>query len=430
MVGSRSRLVVAAVALGFGLALFLGAAGIGRDTKALGAGTTLTVLSGAVSVRHAGGDFTTAVDGEVLTDGDAVHTGPDGRAVLTYFEGSSVTIEPSTDLAIDSATALSDGSTVVRMTQLAGRTWHVVTKLITGGSKYEVRTPASTASVRGTEFQVDASNDETTVTTTEGTVVAQVADPSAPGTSVDVPVTAGTTHTQPRNAPPARPRPAPEPDRKVTVTVGASNTLIVDPLGRTNGVTKDGKLVVQTPGAQVKRDGGRIVITLPNLPDGALAARVEKRDGGDDGDVDVKATVEEKGRTTEIAAKATVGTDRSAKNKSTGFELRRAADGSTQERALDESETKALPSGKPATETPDPSRVPRRSQTAKPSARDADETRRPEATGRDTPEPSPTRRAQSSASPRSNDQPSRPIDVGLPALPIAVPTKPPDLTRP
>src|SRR5438045_9188301 len=143
---------------------------------AFAAVTTVTVLSGDVSVRHAGADFAAAIDGDVLHEGDTIRTGADGRAILTYFEGSSVTIEPTTELTIDAVSTASDGGTVVLMTQAFGRTWHVVTTLITRGSRYEVRTPARTAPVRGTEFQVDADSDATTVSTTEGTVVQQVAD--------------------------------------------------------------------------------------------------------------------------------------------------------------------------------------------------------------------------------------------------------------
>lgn len=369
----RLRFVVGTVALGLVLAIALGSAGVLGQATAFGAGTTLTILSGDVSVRHGGDAFALAADGDMVNEGDAVRTGADGRAVLTYFEGSSVTIEPSTELAIDRATALADGGTVVVMTQNIGRTWHVVTKLISGSSKYEVKTPASTASVRGTAFEVNSAPDATTVSTTEGTVVAHVDDPARPGSTVDVPVTAGTMQTQSRNAAPEPARKAPEPQRKVTVTVGATNTLVVDTLGRSNGLTKDGKLVVQTPGAQVKRDGDKIVITLPDLPDGRLATRVEKKDDGDDGDVDVGATIEENGRTATVNDAARSDGAR----KSAGFEIARHTGGQTEGRSLSDAETQTLPNAKTARPraTPAASPVPaatersgRSSGTPRPSA--------------------------------------------------------------
>ena len=369
------RFAVATVALGFTLAIVLGIAGVVSNSKAFGAATTLTIISGDVNVRHgAAGAFALATDGEILNEGDGVRTGTDGRAVLTHFEGSTVTIEPATELTIENSSTLADGGTVVVMTQSVGRTWHVVTKLIAGSSKYEVKTPASTASVRGTAFEVNSDPAQTTVSTTEGTVVARVADPARPGTSVDVPVTAGNTQTQSRNAAPAAARTKPAPQRKVTVTVGAANTLVIDPLGRANGVTKDGKLVVQTPGAQVKRDGDKIVITLPDLPDGRLAARVEKKDGNDDDDDDVQATIEDGDRTVEVSDKARSEGER----KVAGFEIAHRADGNIEGRPLDDDEKQALPGAKTAntkrdddrstaTPTRRPSPTPRATATPRPS---------------------------------------------------------------
>lgn len=290
--GSRTRhlrLGVAAIGLAFVLAIALGASGIltpKEQRTAAGASTTLTVLSGAVSVRASGGDFSPAADGALLAVGDTVRTAPDARAVLTYFEGTTVEIEPSSELTIDAASAGTDGSTVLLMTQNIGRTWHVVSHLLTGSSKYEVRTPASTASVRGTQFEVAVTTDSTTVTTSEGRVAT-----SDPAKTSEVIVTPGLTTTTRTGERPTPPVPAPDPERKVTVTVADPNTLIVDPLGRANGF-KDGKLVVQTPGASVRIVDGKLVVTLLNMPDGTLAAHAGKKDAPEP---DVEATVEEHG---------------------------------------------------------------------------------------------------------------------------------------
>ncbi len=209
----RIRLVVGVVTLGFVLALVIGSAGLLGGGHALGSSTTITVIGGDVSVRHGTtSSFVAAVDGEILNPGDAVRTGADARAVLTYFEGSTVTVEPNTELAIDAAAAQAN-DTIVQMTQTAGRTWHVVTKLVTGNSKYEVRTPASTASVRGTAFTVDTDANGTTITTTEGTVLDEVPDPANAGRTIDVPVRAGQQHSQGRGQGVGPTRQTPDPDR-------------------------------------------------------------------------------------------------------------------------------------------------------------------------------------------------------------------------
>jgi hypothetical protein len=204
------RFCAGTILLAFVLALGIGTLGAVSSTTALGASTSLTIVSGDVSVRRGAGAFVPAAGGQILIEGDTIRTGPDARAILTYFEGSTVTIDPGTELRIDNAWTNADGGTVVVMTQALGRTWHVVTKLMVGSSKYEVKTPASTASVRGTQFQVDADANATRVATSEGTVVAKVQDPAAPGRWVDVAVTAGTTQTQVKNASPAPARRAAE----------------------------------------------------------------------------------------------------------------------------------------------------------------------------------------------------------------------------
>ena len=307
----RLRIVVAVVALGFVLALALGSAGLLGGGKALGSSTAITVIGGEVSVRHGtSASYVTVVDGEVLSVGDAIRTGGDGRAVLTYFEGSTVTIEPATELVIEAATT-QGSNTIVQMTQNAGRTWHVVTKLVTGDSKYEVRTPASTASVRGTSFTVDTDGATTTITTTQGTVLDQVPDPRNPGGTIGVPVGAGEQHRQRRGEGAGPAGNAPEPDRKVTVTLTDENTVVIDTLGRANGLDKNGRLLLQTPGATLTKVDGRLVITLPDIPDGRLRALTRKAGG----DVGMQTVVEEKGKGAEtsslhISGDATTGQGR------------------------------------------------------------------------------------------------------------------------
>src|SRR5207245_488032 len=97
----------------------------------------------------------------------------------------------------------------------------------------------------------------------------------------------------PKAAPPAPTHDAPEPARKVIVTVDNQTTIVVDTLGRANGIDKNGKVRLETPGAQLQVVDGHLVITLPNVPDGELKAIARKTDNGD---VNVTTSVEEKGK--------------------------------------------------------------------------------------------------------------------------------------
>ena len=355
--GSRMRISVGAVLMSFVLAVVVGISGViaPGGGMALGASTTLTIIGGDVQVSRQGAPFASATDGAVLSPGDIIRTGADSRAVLTYFEGSTVSIEPSSELAIDQAHATAEGDTVVVMTQNLGRTWHVVTKLITGGSKYEVRTTAATATVRGTAFEVgvvrQADGQTTTaIVTTEGVVAA-----AAPATAADpapeaVVVPAGfQTTARSSERRPATPALAPQPERKVTVTVSNENSLVVDPLGRSNGV-KDGKVVLQTPGAHVVRTDGRLTVTLPELPDGKLATVVGRSTGANSGNaaapaVQVVTTVEERGKTPAVVTETVLP---AADPVITGVEMKKSGPAEARPglRRVTEDEKKDLPAPK------------------------------------------------------------------------------------
>jgi hypothetical protein len=325
MNAARLRTVAGVSVLAFVAFMTLAASGT-LGGRALGATTMVTVISGDVLVQHgATASFVTATDGEVLAAGDTIRTADGARAVLTYFEGSTVTIEPNTELTIETASASSDGSTIVVMKQSVGRTWHVVTKLITGNSKYDVKTPASTASVRGTAFQVDSDGERTVVTTTEGTVVDRVPDPDRPGQTVDVPVPAGKTHEQKKNARPAPATDAPEAERTLTMTLDDQSSLVIDAEGRQNGIDKNGRRHLETPGARlVKTADGKLQVVLPNVSDGRVEALVRSGGGGA---VDVQTTVEEKG--TELVRVATKITADAGGPGRVAVEVTRTSDGKT-----------------------------------------------------------------------------------------------------
>ena len=138
---SRSRHVasafVVALALGFGSSALLA-----DDGEAIDSISMLTVVDGAVFVSHADGSFEPAREGDIVAAGEMVRTATGASAEITYFQGSSVRLEGDSQIVVQS---LGD----VGFVQRVERTWHVVTELMSGSSRYNVRTPTSTASVRG-----------------------------------------------------------------------------------------------------------------------------------------------------------------------------------------------------------------------------------------------------------------------------------------
>ena len=177
--------------------------------------------------------------------------------------------------------------------------------------------------------------------------------------------------------------------------------VVVDPFGRANGF-RDGRVVAQTPGARVRMTNGAIVVTLPNVPDGAFATTVAPSAGGP---VPVFTTVSDRDEepvTIESSAEA------GGASATSGVELRRSGD-KPSVRALNADEAKQLPDAKvspkkitPAKATSHSANSPARQgasttqTTLRVSAspvRQADATE-PAATPRRTatPTPSPTRR--------------------------------------
>src|SRR3989442_13947170 len=253
---ARPRVTVGTVAFAFCIAIALSMiGGAGGAGQALGASSAIPVRGAAGRLRRLPGAVTAATDGDLLAAGDSIETAADGRAVVTFFEGSTVEIEPSSTLSVDTLSVDAGGGTVILMTQAVGRTWHVVTKLLTGSSRYEVRTPASTASVRGTEFevQVETSGGEpvTTVVTTEGRVAHSAPDPARPGQTSEVLVTAGTQASARPGRPGEQPRAKPADQRTVTGRVEAPTSLVVDPPGRADGVRAARDGIAPTAGGPV-----------------------------------------------------------------------------------------------------------------------------------------------------------------------------------
>jgi len=141
---SRSR-GVAGIVLAAALALGAGASAVlASDRDGVVSRSAVITVNGPVLTRHGIADFVPASDGAVVGAGDIVRAATGASAEITYFDGSSVRLESDTQIVIVGLRP-SDGGAA----QTLGRAWQAVTRLISGGSRYETRGPSSTASVRG-----------------------------------------------------------------------------------------------------------------------------------------------------------------------------------------------------------------------------------------------------------------------------------------
>jgi hypothetical protein len=266
-VKSRSRLLLIATTFAFVLAA-TGVIAVFFASPAQAHSSTVTVLDGQVLVRHANGEFTPITDGDSVAGGDTIRTAAKSHGVLTFFDGTTVELEPDTEITITNLQASTAGDKIVEITQAAGRTWHVVTHLVSAKSRYEIRTDASTAAVRGTAFEVAVLADGTAqTTTTEGDVAV-----SAQGVEVHALASQMTTVT--RGSPPPAAQPAPEAAVTVTITIDLTrNAVVTDASGRGVGV-HNGVPIRYIPGSKVEVVDGKLVMTIPNAELGLLGTHI------------------------------------------------------------------------------------------------------------------------------------------------------------
>jgi hypothetical protein len=121
----------------------------------------LYIDNGVVEV-DIGNGWTPGADEMELGEGAKVRTG-EGSASVVLREGEVMSLEPNTEVELSD---LSKNKISIR--QIAGETWNKITK-ISGITSYEVETPNTVATVRGTEFFL-ATNVEDDLLVEEGDV--------------------------------------------------------------------------------------------------------------------------------------------------------------------------------------------------------------------------------------------------------------------
>ena len=229
-------------------------------SPALASQCTLSILSGGAEVQEAGSDiWKQGADGITLVAGTRIKTSPDSHALLTFFEGSTVKLEPNTDIEIQQVVHDGEQATTIILKQWMGKTWSRVVKMVDPGSHYQIETPSAMAIVRGTLFTTEV--DETgftQVATTRGlvSVVAQGEEvylPASQQTQVD----AGTAPSQPAAVT------GDGAELIITVDMPAIAS-VTDPTGSSTGYLPSGLSFNQISGSQSSSlPEGSQVITIP-----------------------------------------------------------------------------------------------------------------------------------------------------------------------
>jgi hypothetical protein len=112
----------------------------------------LIIDSGTVQIKHPGESWTSAQNGMLLYQSDSIKTGDNTSASIILFESSIIRLDNNTEITIQEILQ-QEGETSVKIKQESGRTWNTVLKM-SGIDDYEVHTPTTVASVRGTSFDI------------------------------------------------------------------------------------------------------------------------------------------------------------------------------------------------------------------------------------------------------------------------------------
>jgi hypothetical protein len=148
---------------------------------------TLVVDQGQATVRMAATTFQTSPKdvtvsaGQMLVvkTGDQISLAGDAFAYLRYYDGSSTELMEGAQVYVEELDTTQD-TYRVRLQQAGGKTVNRVIRLLGLNDRFEIITPSSTVSVRGTVFTVAViSQDSTFVAVEKGVVHFEMGDSSA-----------------------------------------------------------------------------------------------------------------------------------------------------------------------------------------------------------------------------------------------------------
>jgi uncharacterized repeat protein (TIGR01451 family) len=134
--------------------------------------TILSITGGELQVKREGTNtWIQAAVKMTLRPGDTIKTGPDTVTVITFFEGTTVEMEPSSEITIAELGISDTGATTIHLIQVLGGTVSRVKKLTDTDSSFEISTPAAIAAVRGSTMLVNVgTNGKTVVGNEEGDI--------------------------------------------------------------------------------------------------------------------------------------------------------------------------------------------------------------------------------------------------------------------
>jgi hypothetical protein len=144
------RTVISVLALGLAVGSEQDARAQSGGPRTVTATATLSILSGAVQyVPAGGGQPQAAKNGMNLAVGDRVLTGPKAEAVITFLDGSTLTVMPESDVTVKQAaigTSKGAGSKISIQINV-GKVWARVVKFVDPNAGFSLESNTATATV-------------------------------------------------------------------------------------------------------------------------------------------------------------------------------------------------------------------------------------------------------------------------------------------
>ncbi len=119
--------------------------------------------------------------GSELFEGDRVRTAEDARLRLEFVDGSVVQLGAGTELALDWFLHAPEQQTQNVVLRASAGIFRVIAQLVLPHAAYVVQTPTAAASVRGTDWIVEAAAGETAIVALAGQVAVRNVADAVPG---------------------------------------------------------------------------------------------------------------------------------------------------------------------------------------------------------------------------------------------------------
>lgn len=135
------------------------------------ASATALAVKGNVLMTDAQGRQSRIKVGDQIPEGAIIHTGAEDNVSLSLFDNSRVLVKGNSEFRLDANAETLYGKTRNILLDLRqGALENQVEKLSSSGGRFEIRTPAAIAAVRGTSFRVAANALKTTTEVIQGDI--------------------------------------------------------------------------------------------------------------------------------------------------------------------------------------------------------------------------------------------------------------------